>query len=178
MQAQHKPHTCCFFGHRKIEETTTLTETLSRTIENLIVTNNVDTFLFGSKSSFDDLCHKTVSTLKEKYPHIKRIYVRAEFPYINDDYKNYLLQDYEDTYFPPQMINAGKAAYIERNRAMIDNSNFCVIYYDESYAPPSKKRSKSNLTNYQPKSGTKLAFDYAVKKGIEIINIRKGNKTI
>lgn len=38
--------------------------------------------------------------VKEEYPDIKRIYVRAEFPYINDDYKNYLLKSYEDTYYP------------------------------------------------------------------------------
>lgn len=178
MQQKNKPHTCCFFGHRKIEETTTLTETLFRAVENLIVTKNVDTFLFGSKSAFNDLCHKTVTALKEKYPHIRRIYVRAEFPNISEDYKSYLLQSYEDTYFPPQMINAGNAVYVERNRTMIDNSDYCVIYYDEGYAPPSKKRRKADLTSYQPKSGTKLAFDYAAKKGSKIINIRKGNKTI
>lgn len=171
---ESKAYTCCFFGHRKIE-ITTLTEALFRTIENLIVTKNADTFLFGSKSDFNDLCYKIVTALKDIYPHIKRVYVRAEFPYINDGYKNYLLQSYEDSYFPPQMINAGKASYVERNREMIDNSAFCVIYYDECYAPPQRKRSKTSFTNYQPKSGTKLAYEYAVKKGIEIINIRKGN---
>ncbi|MEF9840764.1 MAG: biotin operon repressor, partial [Lachnospiraceae bacterium] len=42
-------------------------------IESLIVNHNVDTFLFGSRSEFDSLCHSLVTELKEKYPHIKRI---------------------------------------------------------------------------------------------------------
>lgn len=67
-------------------------------IRELIVKLEVKTFLFGSKSEFDALCLDVVTELKEEYPDIKRIYVRAEFPYINDDYRNYLLQCYDDIY--------------------------------------------------------------------------------
>ena len=59
-----KEKTCCFFGHRKIDETAELKNRLYEIIENLIVNENVDTFLFGSKSEFDDLCHKIVTNLK------------------------------------------------------------------------------------------------------------------
>lgn len=173
MKNNNELHTCCFVGHRKINETDKLKNKLYKVIEHLIVKNNVDTFLFGSKSDFNDLCYQTVTHLKKQYPHIKRIYVRANFQYIDDEYKSYLLQSYEDTYYPENMTGAGKAAYVERNREMIDNSNFCVVYYDESYAPPRRRNSKSDLFDYQPKSGTKIAYDYAVKKGIEIINILK-----
>lgn len=93
-------HCCCFFGHRKIKETEALQETIYDIVENLITYKNVDTFFFGSKSDFDALCHKIVTELKEKYPHIKQIYIRAEFPYINDSYRNFLLKRYEDTYYP------------------------------------------------------------------------------
>ena len=111
-----KSQTCCFIGHRNIVETEELKNKLISVIENLIENKKADTFLFGSKSNFDDLCYDVVTLLKQqKYPHIKRIYVRAEFPYINDDYKAFLLQSYEDTYYPEKMINAGKAAYVERN---------------------------------------------------------------
>lgn len=47
---------------------------------------------------------------------------------------------------------AGKGAYIERNQAMIDDSDYCVFYYDENY------RIKGNK---QGNSGTKIAFKYA-----------------
>ena len=146
-----KENTCCFFGYRTINETEELKAKLYKTIENLIVNENVDTFLFGSKSRFDSLCLELVTKLKEKYSHIKRIYVRAEFPVISDDYKDYLLESYEDTYYPEKIIGSGRAAYVERNFEMINQSRFCVVYYDESYAPSKRK------------SGTKIALAYAIK---------------
>ena len=166
-----KEHTCCFFGHRKIEVTEELVSRLKEVVEDLILEKKVDTFLFGSKSEFDKLCLKSVTELKKKYPHIRRIYVRAEFPYIEESYTSYLLKKYDHTYYPEYMINAGKATYVERNCEMIDNSRYCVIYYDENYMPPRRKNGKKNLGDYQPNSGTKRAYDYAVKKGLKIVNI-------
>ena len=154
-----KEKTCCFFGHRMINETEELKSKLFEIIEKLIVKNSVDTFLFGSKSRFNSLCQETVTEIKQKYPHIKRVYVRAEFPYISDDYKRYLLENYEDTYFPEKIINSGKAAYIERNCEMIDKSRYCIVYYDEKVAPTTRK------------SGTKIALDYAIRHKKEIINL-------
>ena len=87
--------TCCFFGHRKITGAEDLEIKIYEIMEKLILQNGVDTFLMGSKSEFDRLCRKVVSRLKEKYPHIKRIYVRAEYPYINEDYESYLLESCE-----------------------------------------------------------------------------------
>ena len=162
---------CCFFGHRKIDETDELKTKLYETIENLITSENTKTFLFGSRSEFDNLCYSIVTDLKEKYPYIKRVFVRGEYPYIDDRYKKYLLKSYEDTYFPESAINAGKAVYIKRNFNMIENSKFCVVYYKEDYQPPRKKQSRNSLGEYQPKSGTKTAYEYAKKKEKRIINV-------
>ena len=151
--------TCCFIGHRSINETEELKNKLTEIIERLIVEKQVDRFLFGSKSRFNSLCYETVTKLKEKYPHIKRVYVRAEYPYIPDDYKNYLLEAYEDTYYPKTIIGAGKATYIKRNFEMIEESRFCIVYYNELNSPTTRK------------SGTKIAMDYATKKDKKIINI-------
>ena len=137
----------CFLGHREIRETEKLKSEISKIVKKLILEKHVDTFLFGSKSRFDDLCHKILTEYKEKYPHIKRVYVRAEYPEISDEYKEYLLQSYEDTYYPKTVMNSGKACYIKRNFEMIDRSQFCVIYYVNDYTDNGKK------------SGTKIAFD-------------------
>ena len=161
---RQKNRTCCFFGHRKITVTEKLKNELEETVENLIVKENVGTFLFGSRSCFDDLCHKTVTNLKRKYMHIKRIYVRAEYPYIDENYRSYLLESYEDTYYPERIVNAGKAVYVERNFEIIDKSDVCVFYYDENYLPSRRKNRKRDLADYQPKSGTKIAYEYA-KRG-------------
>ena len=97
-----KINTCCFFGHRDINITENLKFKLNEIIEKLITQNSVGTFLFGSKSKFDTLCLEVVSELKEKYPYIKRVYVRAEYQDINEKYEKYLLRNYEETYYPPK----------------------------------------------------------------------------
>ena len=147
-------------GHRKINETDELKAKIIQTIEKLIVDEKVDTFLFGSKSRFNSLCLELVTKLKEKYPHIKRVYVRAEYPYISAHYKNYLLESYDDTYYPEKILNSGRASYVERNYEMIDNCHHCVVYYNKPNAPTARK------------SGTKIALDYAIRKCKNIIILR------
>ncbi len=154
-----KTNICCFIGHRTINETEELKLMLVEIIEKLIVREKIDTFLFGSKSRFNDLCLELVTEMKEKYPHIKRIYVRAEYPFINDDYEEYILKYYDDTYYPERIIDAGKAVYVKRNCEMINCSRICVFYYNEQNAPTARK------------SGTKIAFNYAVKKRKHIIKL-------
>ena len=120
-------NTCCFIGHREINVTDELKEKLRVVIGHLITDESIDTFLFGSKSHFDDLCYDIVTETKKKHSHIKRIFVRAEYPYIDESYKAYLLESYEDTYFPKSVLGAGKASYVKRNCEMIDNSRFFII---------------------------------------------------
>lgn len=44
--------------------------------------------------------------------------------------------------------------------------------WNDNYLPPRRRNSKSDLTDYQPKSGTKVSYDYALKKGKIIINVK------
>lgn len=155
-----RDNVCCFFGHRKIEITNELRKKLYNIIENLILEECVGTFLFGSNSQFNDLCYQIICELREKYSFIKRIYVRAEFPYIKDDYRAYLLQKYEETYYPDNILKAGRSVYVKRNCEMINKSRFCIIYFNKNYSLPAQK-----------KSGTKIAYDYANKKQRRIINL-------
>lgn len=154
-----KANVCCFFGHRTITETNELKDRLSAVIERLITTEKIDTFLFGSKSRFNDLCYELVTKSKELYPHVKRIYVRAEFPSISEEYKAYLLNGYEDTYYPQSMVGAGRAAYVERNREMIRKSGVCVVYFKEDNAPAGRR------------SGTEAALRYALRQGKRVIRL-------
>jgi len=151
---------CCFLGHKEIIVNDLLIAKVKYIVEDLIVNKNVATFLFGSKSQFIDLCLEIVSEFKEKYPYIRRIYIRAEYPYITENYKNYLLGSYEDTYYPEKIINAGKSVYVERNYEIIEKSDYCVIYYNETVTE-----------SYKRESGTKIAYEYAKKKNKSIIVI-------
>ena len=52
--------------------------------------------------------------------------------------------------------------YERQNDAVPDF--FCVFYYNPSYLPPKRKHSKRDISEYQPKSGTRLAWGYAAQK--------------
>lgn len=147
-------------GHRKIEKTEELEWILERAIIGLIE-SGADTFLFGSRGQFDELCYEIVTKLKERYE-LKRVYVRAAFRFISENYKNYLLSLYEETVFPPSVVSAGRLSYVKRNEAMIDMGDILLTYYDKNYLPKTKEKSNS---------GTAVAFKYALDKHKRILNI-------
>ncbi len=155
----------CFIGHRDIQNKKEVAMLLKEAVLKLI-NKGVDTFLFGSMSDFNELSWEIVTEQKKKFPFIKRVYVRSAYQFIDSSYENYLLESYEKTYFPYRIEKAGKASYVERNYEMIDNSSFCVFYYDKEYAV---QLNQSNGRN----SGTKIAYEYAVKKKKTIINLCK-----
>ena len=147
--------TCCFIGHRKIENKTQIFEQIKNCVENLINKSNITTFLFGSRSQFNDICLQAVTCLKSKYPNLVRIYLRAEYEYISDDYEKYLLESFDKTVYAKKAERANRLVYIKRNEEMIDNSRFCIFFYKE----------------YSVHSGTAIAFEYAKHHNKIIINI-------
>lgn len=179
--------TCSFFGHRKVEITEELKQKVREATENLIVKHNVLTFFFGSHSDFDYLCHLVVTQLKEEYPNIKRIAYTCksetcilecerqkwENIYSHLEKRKVQLLGVEEEFEHKTKFSSGRANYIERNKAMIDDSDYCVFYYDENYLPQLRKYSKQSACYYQPKSGTKLAYLYAKQKRKIIINLFK-----
>lgn len=162
---------CCFFGHRKVADKEHLRKRLYEITEELIIYKKVEIFLLGSKSEFNTLSREVLAELKEKYPHIHRIYIRAEYQYIDDSYEKYLLQSCDETYYSERAVNGGKAVYVERNTEMIDKADICIVYYTDGYAPPRRRNNKRDLFDYQPPSGTQIAYDYAKRKKKIIINL-------
>lgn len=153
--------TVAFIGHRKIEQTA-LKERLTDIVTTLIVEENAVTFLFGSRSEFNEICYDVVSRLKESYPNVRRVYVRAEYDY-EKKYTDYLLSGYEETFFPDKVRGAGTLSYVVRNQVMVDMCDILVTYCDVNYQPPRK--------NIPKKSGTVMAMLYAEKKKKRIINL-------
>ena len=70
------------------------------------------------------------------------------------------LLGFEEEFEHKSKYEAGRASYVERNQAMINDSDFCIFYYNKNYVPSTK-------TN----SGTKLAYEYAVRRKKKIINL-------
>ena len=125
-------------------------------------------------SEFDDLLWETVTALKATYPFIKRVYVRSIHRQIDKAYEKYLHKSYEETYFPAKLENAGKYSYVERNYEMIDNSTYCVFYYNENYVVSLSRQPKRNmLLKSKRNSGTKIAYNYAIQRNKIIINLYK-----
>ena len=152
---------CSIIGHRKIEISDDFKLRLERILKDLIE-NNVKVFLFGSKSMFNDVCYDIISSLKTTYQDIKRVYVRAEYIKTNNEYDVYLKSQFEESYYYDKNLYSNRLNYVKRNETLIDKSDICLFYYNDNY------RTKNNT-----KSGTKLAYDYALKKKKEIINIYK-----
>ena len=54
-------------------------------------------------------------------------------------------------------------SYVERNYEMIEKSDYAIFYFDEAYTVKSGR--------YPSKSGTRLAYEFAMKKDVEIYNV-------
>ena len=162
--------TCSFFGHRDTEQTEELKQKVGETVERLIVEEGVDTFLFGSRSKFDELCHMVVTELQEKYPHIRRIAYLCKHEagcLVGEGAKmkqkikqltgrDAYVSEYEEIKKSDRVNSAGRASYVEQNQLMIDESDVVVLYLIEN---------KNRL------SGVKTASEYAKKKGKVSFNI-------
>ena len=159
---------CSFFGHRDTPQTEELKEKVREIVERLIIEEGVDTFLFGSRSKFDELCHMVVTELKEKYPHIQRIayLCKHESGCLAGEGKkeqcrikeltgrDVYVREFEDIKRSSRVNSAGRASYVERNYWMVENSDYVIIYIKKNY---SLSRSIS---------GTWVVYQYAIKKNI------------
>ena len=178
-----KDKSCCFIGHRTIEISEELRKNIYAYVEYLIVNEGVKRFLFGSRSEFGNLCNVIVAELKVKYPEIKRIAYpcRHESPILECDraktesaVSSVLNRKTEfvcvDEVYEYKKVESFKGAYVARNAVMIDDSDFCVFYCVSDYKPPRRKYSKRDYTDYQPNSGTRIAYCYANRMGKIIKN--------
>ena len=175
----------CFIGHRKIENKEEIKQRLFDVVS-ILITQGADTFLFGSRSDFDYICWSVVTELREKFFNVKRIKYNAphemaftskaerenfEMLFLKFAHKEAHYTDYEEVIDCEKSFSAGKNAYIMRNQEMIDNSDVCVFYFDENYLPPRRQQAKRHVVDYQPQSGTAIAFAYATQKKKKIVNI-------
>lgn len=161
-----KAMTCCFIGHREINKDFE-TETKLKGLIFGLIEQGVTQFLFGDHSDFNDLCYEIVTKLKKANPNIRRIHFRTNYPEADEYTKGLLTMGYEESVFASEIALSGKAVYVERNRAMIKASDICVFYCNKSEFVNSKSSKR--------KSGTKLAYDYAVSHNKKIYNLYVGN---
>ena len=138
---------CTFFGHRECYED--LEQILYRTIENLIVHENVDTFCVGNQGQFDSLVRRVLKNLEKKYP-IHYAVVLAYMPTSKNEY-----DDLSDTMLPEGLETVHPRYAIDRrNKWMIDHSDFVIAYVTHSWGGAAKYVS---LAERKSKTIIKLA---------------------
>lgn len=175
----------CFIGHRTVTNIEQIKIKLYETITKLIE-KGADTFLFGSKSDFNSLCYAIVTEIQSQFPNIKRICynVPNEVALTSKEEKQQCerffskmlkyevhFAEYDEAVKSQKSMKANKNAYIMRNQEMIDNSDICVFYYNKDFLPPKRKQFKRSINEYQPKSGTAIAYQYAIAKKKIILNV-------
>lgn len=153
-----KYKTCCFSGHRmlpedKIEQIKAVTE---KYVRQMIIENDVRFFCAGGAIGFDMIAAETVLEMKKRYPEINLILVLP-----HADQAKYYSPDNFRRYTDIKM-RADREIYIsqayyrgclhERNRFMIDHSDYCIAYLTET------------------SGGTVYTVRYGREKGIKIIN--------
>lgn len=150
---------CCFTGHRYIPglEQQVMRYKLYNLVESLILEEGVEIFYNGGALGFDMMAAFTVISLKKQYPNIKLYMV---LPCRNQD-KNWsaqsrksykqILSQADKTYYTSEDYEHG--CMHRRNRFMVDNSDYCVAYYNGG------------------SGGTAYTVKYAKNRGVEIFYI-------
>lgn len=166
-----KKTVCCVIGHRNIDEYFLNKEKIKNIVINFIKEKGISVFLFGDNSKFNDFMFEILKDVKNDYKHIKLIYVRATLPYIKEREYNLLKEFYDDTYYPKSVEGSGKNCFVKRNFHMIDKSDICLFFYDANYEVTGRYMNTSVSKRINKNSGTKIAYEYALKKRKEIVNL-------
>ncbi len=162
---------CCFIGHKHVEDEELVISLVRRIVEALVKEEGVRNFHFGSVSDFNDICYDIVLEMRNEYPDIVRIAynLNSEVVFKEEERHKYPgrpIRYCDESRMSERLIKAGRAAYVERNQDMINDSDICIFYYIEGY------KARHNPYHYSNnKSGAKIAYEYALSKNKRIINI-------
>ena len=154
-----KQQTCCFTGHRNVNEKDLprLTQRLNETIEALIK-QGVVFFGAGGAIGFDALASLAVLKYRKQYPAVKLIMV---LPCINQDER---WKESDRQAFKLLLENADKIKYVserpyfdgcmeKRNMHLVQHSGVCVAYMKHG------------------RSGTSQTVRLARERGLTVINL-------
>ena len=140
-------NTCFFIGHREASEE--LFPVLTEVVERHIIEYNVTDFVVGQYGNFDKLAAKAVRVVKKRHPTVTLTLLLPYHPY---DRPIPVPKGFDRTYYPPGMETVPKrAAIVQANRYMVDNSTHLIAYV---WHPGSNAR---NLLEYaQTKSRNRM----------------------
>ena len=142
--------TCSFFGHRSIIDDVSVKQQLYEVVEELIVNQDVDTFLLGEMGDFEIIAGKVLQELKKKYPHIVRETILCFSEQLQRDSK----VSSEWFHLDSAVSKCKRRGRIpKRNQMVVEQSDVIVCYINVPYG------------------GAYTAYKRAVKKNKRIINL-------
>lgn len=138
---------CCFIGHRICPGD--IKKELLKTIKELIIYNNINTFYVGTQGSFDKFVYEVLCDIKKEFD-IKIFVVlaylnkKSESPYYN----------FNETIFPDVLTKTPlRFAIRKRNSYMLNKSEYLISYINT------------------PFSSTYTTIEEAIRKNLRIINL-------
>lgn len=148
---------CSVFGHSEIDVTEDLKSRLWDRFETLINDDYV-LFYFGGFGAFDELCWEIVTGLKEKYPHIKRIFCLADPRHQRASKRPKWLkdEDYEEIVYLDLIFDYWYKRIYFINVEIINKSNYTIFY-----------------VNHPQNSGAYKAMQYAIRNKKPFENMAK-----
>lgn len=156
----NKTKTVCFSGHRKFHDPKAEIEKSIEAAIRQCIEAGSDRFMTGGALGFDTLAAQTIIRLRSEFPQIRLVLV---LPCPPDEQTLEWTAEQKDEYQEilklAEEVNILAESYtcdcmLKRNKYMVDNSSKLIHYLR------SEKRG-----------GTKQTVNYAIKQGIELIEI-------
>jgi len=135
-----------FCGHSKLIEQNTIRAHLTRELRTLLEHGN-HKFYLGGYGDFDLLAAKVLYELKQEYPETESILILS---YLDRKVDASL---YDSTIYPPLENVPKRYAISQRNKWMVEQADMVIACVDHDWGGASK------------------TLEYAVKKGLRIINL-------
>lgn len=157
---------CSCFGHLDFEITEEIENRAWLGIYHALY-YGVRTFLFGGRSTFDDLCYKIVTKMRKWWPsdNIQRVFCFPLEKHLKSPPPWYKPKEYEKVVCPLKKIESWYRSIFFRNMAMIDKSDFVLFCVEE-------RENSGAFKTYQ------YALSQCKKQHKEIENILDNDKTV
>ena len=117
-----------FFGPRKIGEAKGLSEKVTNAIQNLIAEAGADTFLFGERDEFVDLCYEAVTQFKGNDPQLRRVCVRGRDEALVQSRMQEYAARYDEMCYPDAFNGKQTVSVTARREAIIELCDAIVVY--------------------------------------------------
>ena len=145
---------------------------LEELFEDLITNHRVDTFYFAGGINFNNFCYNVLTQIIEKYTNVRRIFVIDNY---NDLSRKWMVDEflrfyYDVAYLPNKYNYKCKRSYY-KYYAMIDNSDFVILYANinpknDSYKTYKYAKENNFLFNKEISDFPQIIIGY--KKTLEI----------